>query len=214
MPTLMRAPRECGSWFWNLDDVMEPGLESALQTAARMSALLQEYELLEPASLEWSWFEVGKGGLGIHSRLNLVGRALDDAEIAVQARACQPVGCPAAEMSEILVVGPGTWLGAEGNRRREPRLVELTVSPDPVDTSAELSVYHDVWGLCDFRGRPHPAVHSQNAPRLAAALRGLDGLLGVAAEPGEPTYFGVAEGHGIKAPDIIDGLGPDLTDLL
>lgn len=57
-------------------------------------------------------------------------------------------------------------------------------------------------------------MYAHNAPRLAAALRGLDGLLGVAAEPGEPTYLGVAEGHGIKAPDIIDGPGPDLTDLL
>ncbi|WP_307714450.1 hypothetical protein [Streptomyces sp. V4I23] len=41
----------------------------------------------------------------------------------------------------------------------------------------------------------------------------MDGLLTVAAGPGEPTCFGTAEGHGIKAPDIIDGLGPDLTDL-
>lgn len=214
MPTLMRAPRECGSWFWDLEDVTAPGLEPALETAARMSALLQANELLEPVSLEWSWFEVGKGGLGIHSRLDIVGRSLDGAEIAEQARACQPVGYPSAEMSEISVVGSGIWLDAEGNRHREPGLVELSVSPDIIGSSAELSVYHDVWVLCDFQGRPHPAVHAHNAPRLAAALRGLDDLLGVLAEPGEPTYFGVAEGHGIKAPDIIDGLGPNLTDLL
>ncbi|MEU9148719.1 hypothetical protein [Streptomyces sp. NPDC048349] len=37
-------------------------------------------------------------------------------------------------------------------------------------------------------------------------------MLGVAAEPGEPTYYGRAEGYGLKAPDIIDGRGPDLTD--
>ncbi|MFE4018682.1 hypothetical protein ACFXPZ_14835 [Streptomyces sp. NPDC059101] len=214
MPTLMRAPRECGSWFWDLEDVTAPGLESALETAARMSALLQANELLEPVSLEWSWFQVGKGGLGIHSRLDIVGRSLDDAEIAEQARACQPVGYPSAEMSEISVVGSGIWLDADGNRHREPGLVELSVSPDLIGPSAELSVYHDVWGQCDFLGRPHPAVHAHNAPRLAAALRGLDSLLGVVAEPGEPTYFGVAEGHGIKAPDIINGLGPDLSDLL
>ncbi|MFE6739137.1 hypothetical protein [Streptomyces tubercidicus] len=214
MPTLMRAPRECGSWFWDLEDVTAPGLESALETAARMCALLQANELLEPVSLEWSWFEVGKGGLGIHNRLDIVGRSLDDAEIAEQVRACQPIGHPSAEMSEITVVGSGVWLDAEGIRHREPGLVELSISPDLIGPSAELSVYHDVWGLCDFRGRPHPTLHAHNAPRLAAALRSLDDLLGVAAEPGEPTYFGVAEGHGIKAPDIIDGLGPDLTDLL
>ncbi|MFE7772536.1 hypothetical protein ACFU5O_01255 [Streptomyces sp. NPDC057445] len=213
MSILMRAPRECASWFWDLEDVTAPGLESALETVARMSAVLRENELLDPAALEWSWFQVGIGGLGVHSRLDIVGR-LGDAEIADQVRACQPTGYPHAEMSAILVVGSGTWLDAEGSRHSEPRLVELTVSPDPVGSSAELSVHHDVWGPCDFRGKPHPAVYAHNAPRLETALRGLDGLLGVVAEPGEPTYFGVAEGHGIKTPDIIDGLGPDLTDLL
>ncbi|WP_241838065.1 hypothetical protein [Streptomyces sp. CB03234] len=211
---LMRAPRECGSWFWDLDDVMAPGLDAALETAARMSAVLREHELLEPGSLEWNWFEVGQGGLGIHSRLDLTGRALDDAAVAAEMRACQPVGHPAAEMSSFTVVGSGTWFDADGKGHHEPRLVELTVSPDPVSVWAEVSVHHDVWGHCDFRGKPHPQVYTRNAPRLAAALSGLDALLGVAAEPGEPTYFGVAEGHGLKAPDIIDGLGPDLTDLL
>ncbi|MET8183854.1 hypothetical protein [Streptomyces sp. NPDC005336] len=214
MPILMRAQRECGSWFWDLDDVTAPGLEAALATASRMSAVLQQNELLEPTSLEWHWFEVDKGGLGIHSRLDVAGRSLDDATIVEQAQGCRPVSHPAAEMSSILIVGSGLWLDAVGNRRREPRLVEVTVSPDPVGPSAELSVYHDVWGPCDFRGTPHPAVYAHNAPRLAAALRDLDSLMGVAAEPGEPTYFGVAEGYGIKAPDIIDGRGPDLTDLL
>ncbi|WP_234320889.1 hypothetical protein [Streptomyces katrae] len=86
------------------------------------------------------------------------------------------------------------------------------VSPDEIGPWAELSVYHDVWGPCDFRGQPHPTVRARNAPRLAAALRELDALLGVGAEPGEPTHFGQAEGHGLKAPDLIDGRGPDLTN--
>ncbi|WP_327679265.1 hypothetical protein [Kitasatospora sp. NBC_00458] len=118
-------------------------------------------------------------------------------------------------MGEILVLGNGVWLDADGNRRNEYRLVELMVSPDEIGSPyAELSVHHDVWGRCDFRGRPHPAVHANNAPRLAAALRELDDLLGVEAEPGERTYFGKAEGHGLEDPDLIDGLGPDLTDLM
>ncbi|QGV82678.1 hypothetical protein EIZ62_15380 [Streptomyces ficellus] len=211
---LMRAPSECGSWFWDLDDVTAPGLEAALETAARMSAVLRTHELLEPAAVEWNWFEVGTGGLGIHSRLDLAGRGLDDASVAGQVKACRPAGYPAAEMSSFLVVGSGVWIDADGNPHREPRLVELTVSPDPVSSWAELSVHHDVWARCDFRGRPHPSVHDRNAPRLAAALRDLDTLLGVPGEPGEPTYFGKAEGHGLKAPEMIDGLGPDLTDLL
>ncbi|MFD9421523.1 MULTISPECIES: hypothetical protein [unclassified Streptomyces] len=214
MSLLMRAPRTCGSWFWDLDDVTAPGLKAALETAAHMTAVLRRYELLEPTSLEWSWFEVGKGGLGIHSRLDILGLSLNDAAIAEQTRACRPTGHPNAEMSEILIVGSGTWFDKEGDPHREPRLVELTVSPDSIGPSAELSVHHDVWGAYDFRGVPHASVYMNNAPRLSAALRDLDGMLGITAEPGEATYFGVAEGHGLKSPDVIGGLGPNLTDSL
>ncbi|WP_406366333.1 hypothetical protein [Streptomyces sp. NBC_01546] len=212
MPMLMRAPKECGSWTWDLDDVTDPGLESALRTAARMGAVLQKHALLEPASLEWNWFQVGKGGLGIHSRLDLGRRALGDPALPGDLRACQPGGHPQAEMGGILVLGSGAWFDASGTRHNEYRLAELMVSPDEIGPSAELTVYHDVWGQCDFRGEPHPAIHANNAPRLASALQELDQLLGVEAEPGEPTYYGRAEGYGLEAPDLIDGCGPDLTD--
>ncbi|MEU7065118.1 hypothetical protein [Streptomyces sp. NPDC046161] len=209
---LMRAPRECASWFWNLDDVAEPGLESALRTAERMSAVLRRHALMEPDMLEWNWFQVGKGGLGVHSRLDLVGRSLDDPTLPDDLRACRPAGHPQAEMGEILVLGSGAWFDAGGTRHTEYRLVELMVSPDEIGPSAELSVYHDVWGACDFRGEPHPAIHAANAPRLASALEELVHVLGVEAEPGEPTYYGRADGFGLMAPDIVDGRGPDVTD--
>ncbi|MEU9415837.1 hypothetical protein [Streptomyces sp. NPDC048272] len=90
--------------------------------------------------------------------------------------------------------------------------MELIVAPDETDLWIELSVHHDVWGECDFRGEPHPAIQANNAPRLASALQELDRVLGVAAEPGEPTYYGRAEAYGLSAPDIIDGREPDLTD--
>lgn len=212
MGMLPRAPREGGSWFWDLDDVAEPGLESALRIAGRMSAVLQNHALMEPDALEWHWCQTGKGGLGIHSRLDLVSRSLDDPALPDALRACRPTGHPQAEMGAIHVLGSGVWFDASGTRHREYRLVELMVSPDDIGPSAELSVYHDVWGPCDFRGEPHPAIHAANAPRLASALKDLVHVLGVEAEPGESTYYGRADGHGLKAPDIIDGRGPDLTD--
>lgn len=104
----MRAPRECASWFWNLDGEVEPGPESALRTAGRMSAILQKHALLEPDALEWNWFQVGKGGLGIHSRLNLVGCSLEDQALPDGLRSCRPNGHPLAEMGGILVLGSGT----------------------------------------------------------------------------------------------------------
>ncbi|WP_237531515.1 hypothetical protein [Streptomyces sp. SID3212] len=214
MSVLMRAPQPCASWFWDLDDVTEPGLEQALKTAGRMAGVLGRYGLLEPVALEWGWFAVGTGGLGIRTRFTLAGQSLDSVDLPGQLRACGPVGHPSAEMSDLLVVGSGTWVDAEGKEHRESRLVELTVSPDPIGPSAGLSVHHDVWAAFDFHGRPHPAVRENNAPRLANALGELERLLGVPGEGGEPTYFGVAEGYGLAVPDVIDGLGPDLTDLM
>ncbi|MFF6826012.1 hypothetical protein [Streptomyces longwoodensis] len=81
------------------------------------------------------------------------------------------------------VLGTGEWSDADGARHREERLVELTVSAEPLGLSADVAVLHDVWGPFDFRGSPHPAVHRHNAPRLAAALRELETVLGVPAEP-------------------------------
>ncbi|WP_322985125.1 hypothetical protein [Streptomyces sp. S584] len=177
-----------------------------------MSAILRKHALLQPDTLEWNWFQIGKGGLGIHSRLNLAGRSLEDQALPNDLRSCRPKSHPQAEMGEILVLGSGTWFDASGTRQSEYRLVELMVSPDEIGPSAELSVHHDVWGLCDFRGKPHPAIHAANAPRLSSALQELVQALGVAAEPGDPTYYGRAEGYGLEAPDIVDGRGPDLTD--
>ncbi|MYQ76639.1 MULTISPECIES: hypothetical protein [unclassified Streptomyces] len=209
---LMRAPRESGSWFWDLDDVVEPGLESALRTAGRMSAVLQKHRLLEPDALEWNWFQLGKGGLGIHSRLDLVGRSLEEPQLPEALRSCRPAGHPQAEMGGILVLGSGTWFDAAGTPQREHRLVELMVSPDEIGPSAEISVHHDIWSPCDFRGEPHPVIHAANAPRLKSALEEIVALLGVEPEPGEPTYYGHAKGFELAAPDLVDGRGPDLTD--
>ncbi|KDN75105.1 hypothetical protein DF19_26510 [Streptomyces olindensis] len=209
----MRAPRECASWFWDLEDYAPPGLQSALTTAAKMSAVLRKHGLLEPDNLEWPWFIPGLGGAPVLTRLHLM-RPLDDEQTIQRVQEMRPVGFPKAVEGDLLVAGSGVWLDEHGAPRREYRLVELTVSPEHLGLSAEVSVFHDVWGPFDFRGTPHPEVHRQNAPRLAAALKELEALLGVQAEPGEPTYFGRALGYGVDEPVVVDGRGPDLTDQL
>ncbi|WP_405426100.1 hypothetical protein [Streptomyces erythrochromogenes] len=209
---LMRAPRESGSWTWDLDGVAEPGLESMLEIGGRMSAVLEAQALLAPDSLEWDWSVAGKGVLNVRCRLNIRARPLGDPSLPDRLRACRPTGNPQADIDGLLVLGPGAWFDANGVRHEEYRLVELLVTSDESGIWAELSVFHDVWGPCDFRGDPQPIIHANNAPRLASALRELDWVLGVAAEPGEPTYYGRAERYGLGAPDLIDGLGPDLTD--
>ncbi|MEU9763714.1 hypothetical protein AB0D98_29205 [Streptomyces sp. NPDC047987] len=211
MSTLMRAPEECASWEWELDNFAPPGLDSALMTAARMSELLRAHSLLEPRVLEWMWFVYGIGGIGVTTRLPVRGR-LNETELAQRIQQSRPSGFPDAKVGTISVFGRGMWLDAEGTERHEPDLLVLTVSPDELQLSAEVAVFHDIWGYFNFKGIPHPDIQKRNAPRLAAALRDLDTLLGTAAEPGDPTYFGRAKGYGIEMPDVIDGRGPDLTD--
>jgi hypothetical protein len=213
MSTLMRAPEACASWEWELDGFAPPGLDSALMTAARMAVVLREHGLLEPSRLEWKWLVPGRGSIGVGTSLALKG-SLDEAELAQKIQLSQPAGFPDAEVGALNVSGTGTWLDAEGREYHEPGLVELTVYPDERHLAAEVAVFHDIWGYCDFRGIPHADVQKQNAPRLSATLRGLESLLGTAAEPGDPTYFGRAEDYGIEMPDLIDGRGPDLTDTL
>ncbi|WP_438290465.1 hypothetical protein [Streptomyces sp. HUAS TT7] len=88
-----------------------------------MSAVLQKHALMEPNGLEWNWFQLGKGGLGIHSRLDLVGRSLDDPVLPDELRACRPARHPQAEMGGILVRGSG----ARGSTQAE-RVTTSTVS--------------------------------------------------------------------------------------
>ncbi|WP_199791392.1 hypothetical protein [Streptomyces sp. 142MFCol3.1] len=214
MSTLMRAPRECGSWFWDLDEVAAPGLESALAMAARMADVLGKHELLTPHRLEYDWYVLDSGGIDITTSLALT-VPLGDPRLPERVLRSRPSGFPDAEVDDIHVVGTGTWIDSQGKTHREPRLVDLSVSPAPVGLSAELAVHHDVWGWFDFAGRPHPDVHQHNAPRLAAALQDLNSSLGVKGEPGEVTYFGFATELGIGTPDALDdGSGPDVTDRL
>lgn len=214
MSTLMRAPRACGTWFWDLEEYAPSGLESALTTAHRMTEALTKHHLLMPQQLEYRWYVLDSGGIHVSTSLALT-TPLHDPRLPARVRGSSSVGFPDADVDDLHVVGPGQWIDAAGTSHVEPRLVELSVSPAPVGLSADLAVHHDIWGWFDFAGHPHPGVHQRNAPRLAAALQDLNALLGVDGEPGEPTYFGFATNLGIGIPDALDdGSGPNVMDKL
>ncbi|MFC7828543.1 hypothetical protein [Streptomyces sp. NPDC057375] len=214
MSTLMRSPRECGSWFWDLEEVAVPGLESALTAAAKMSEVLQRRDLLTPQRIEYGWYVLDVGDIGVTTGLALTVPLEDDC-LPGRVVSSRPSGFPSAEVDDIHVAGPGNWIDAAGAAHSEPRLIELSVSPAPVGLSAEISVHHDIWAWYDFTGTPHPDVYQRNAPRLAAALEELNSVLGVRGEPGEATYFGSATNLGIATPDALaDGGGPSVMDWL
>ncbi|MEU3421959.1 hypothetical protein AB0F39_25935 [Streptomyces murinus] len=215
MSRLMRSPKERGSWFWDLDEFAPPGLESALSVAARICDALARTELLAPTRITYDWYVLGAGTTGIISTLDLARTPLGDPALPGSVRGSRPIAHPSAEIAEVDVLGSGIWIDAGGRPRTEYRLVDLSLSTAPVGLSAELSVHHDIWGCYDFAGHPHPEVHRNNAPRLAAALRDLTELFGMPPEPGERTYFGASTVDGVADPDPDEnGLGPDLTSRL
>ncbi|MFD7130482.1 hypothetical protein [Streptomyces sp. NPDC059894] len=212
MSTLMRAPRECASWFWDLYDFGAPGLESALSLAARTSEVLIRHELLVPVRLSYVWSVAGTGTTGVTTTLDLAARSLGDPGLPARVRGSRPAAHLTADISDVSVLGTGTWIDAEDRPRNEYRLVDLSFSTAPTGLSAELSVHHDIWGRYDFAGRPHPEIHLRNAPRLTAALKDLTAMFGTPPEPGERTYFGMATVEGVADPDADEnGMGPDLT---
>ncbi|MEU1518553.1 hypothetical protein ABZ490_41510 [Streptomyces sp. NPDC005811] len=215
MSTLLRAPRERASWFWDLYEFGAPGLESALALAARTSEVLALHALLVPVRLEYVWNVAGAGTTGITTTLELAAWPLGDPGLPEQVRGSRPAAHPTADIADFSVLGTGTWIDGEDRPRNEYRLVELSFSTAPTGLSVELAVHHDIWGRYEFSGRPHPEIHRRNAPRLAVALRDLTALFGMPPEPGERTYFGMATVEGLAEPEAdANGRGPDLTGRL
>ncbi|WP_432587661.1 hypothetical protein ABVG11_20190 [Streptomyces sp. HD1123-B1] len=214
MTTLLRAPRECASWYWDLDEIVPPGIESALKAASNAVTVLRQFDLLTPVSLEYRWYVLDSGFTGVRSSLHGF-TALDDPDLPGKLLASRPSGFPNAQISKVNVVGSGTWFDDEGKDRIEPQVVDLSVTTGRYGPSVTVSVHHDIWSWFDFSGRPHPEVQSRNAPRLANALCTLNSTFGVEAETGEPTYFGSAVGFGVSTPDADEnGMGPNLSDKL
>lgn len=214
MSILMRAPKECGSWYWDLEEVVPAGLESALLVAARVAEVLKRFDLLDPVRIEFGWYVLGSGPTGVRSTL-FTSLPLHDPALPEKVLGSQPAAFPDSEVGDLNIGGSGTWFDTAGKGRREPGLIEFSVSTDPYGPTVTLEVHHDIWSPLDFSGRPHPDVHERNAPRLSAALREITAVLGVSAETGDPTYFGHAVEFGIYTSEAQEnGLGIDLTDRL
>ncbi|MBY8886641.1 hypothetical protein K7472_17460 [Streptomyces sp. PTM05] len=210
----MRSPQECASWTWELESAGQD-LGSVLATAARISSVFRDHGLLRPNRLAWGWFVFGEGQLRGSAQISLMGLELDSVTLAEEIQRYRPVGIPKAHARTVSLRGPGVWIDADGTERQEDTLVELIVHHDRTGVAADVSVHHDIWMPVDFAGVPHPAVYAANAPRLESALRAVEAELGVPAEPGEGTYFGIADGYGLAEPELDDnGRGPDLTDHL
>lgn len=72
-----------------------------------------------------------------------------------------------------------------------------------------LYTFSDAWMSHDLRGHKQSHVRKLNAPRLAAALTGITGLLGVDITPGDASSYGIPTPNGFE--DLPDE-DPDLLD--
>ncbi|MGW1188617.1 hypothetical protein [Streptomyces sp. NPDC002559] len=220
MSTLMRAPRHCGSWHWGLEEATPAGPESdliaaTLFKASQLAEVLKSHDLLTVTKIEYNWYAPRHGSTGLLSSLSIPATPLHDPELPGRVLGSRPAAYPNAYIGKFHITGSGTWFNEDGEPRKEPGLVNLSLHPLSIGISAELSVHHDIWSWFDFSGRPHPEVYNRNAPRLADALREITSVLGVDPEPGEPTYFGHAVGYGVSTGDADEnGLGLDVTDHL
>lgn len=220
MPTLMRAPKQVGSWYWDLEEITPNGTDSeliaaTLAAAAEFAEILKGYGLLNVNKIEYSWNVPNHRWTSLRSALFVPVTPLNDPKLLEMMLGSQPSAFPDAPIDDFYISGTGTWFNSDGEPRREPELINLSLSPSSLGISAELNVHHDVWGWFDFSGRPHPEVYNRNAPRLAEALQDITSHFGVEPETGDPTYFGSAVGFGISTVDAdADGMGLDVTDHL
>lgn len=213
--TLLRAPRETGSWFW-WPTGLKRGFAPQVDLVVRLAAVLAQHGLYDAARINCRWRVDGRVLPRTWSTVQTMsGAALDAAALTAAFARGRPDGLPDhAEPGDLELECAGSWLDAEGGAHTQPDLLRLNVDAIFLDPSVYLEVYHDVWMTHDFYGEPHEEIYRRNAPRLTAALTEISALLGCEAEPGESTYFGHAVGLRIENAQDDDEVPLDVTDLI
>lgn len=216
MGDLPRAPESVGAWLWFVEPDEEPDTAAALSLLEKARSVLQGHGLLDLESIDAVWEHPQGDRLDALSTVPVPGGVVTPALVR-DIEATRPRDASDARLKLLRTHGAGTWIDGSGAKRSENDLVALEVMPVFGEISVEAAVHHDIWGRYAFSGAPHPDVYDANAPRLAAALEGIEAALGVETEPGDGTSFGQVKGYGIRDPEpyeIVDGRAPDLTDLI
>ncbi|MGW9350595.1 hypothetical protein [Nocardiopsis flavescens] len=197
---LTAAPAPVASWSWEVssdaDDLTLADACARLHTAADV---LASEGLCTPRTLRVSWLRPGEGYSGFASLMDIdPAEEFTPAAMADRVPVGRPAGLPDAEPQALTLAGPGSWTDAQGAEQRAHGLVDATVYLAPWFLEVTVAVRHDIWLRADFSGRPHPRLYRRNAPRLAAALEGVEKALGLETSPGEPTPHGTPDKYGIS----------------
>lgn len=101
----------------------------------------------------------------------------------------RPAGYSDTHAGQIELLGAGYWINANGERRREEQLVDVSLLVTPDYISVALGVRHDIWMWFDFSGRPHEKIYNSNKPCLSEAFKEISEFLKTETIPGDPTYL-------------------------
>lgn len=216
MTQLLSAPSEIASWDWCIDIEPGDGLEDASTMTLSISRILECQSLMELTRLQVSWHRRGQGPIGFRSLISIRDpRGLNTEALAEQIMASQPAGYPETEVGQIELLGSGYWINANGEKKREGRLIDVSILVTPDDISVTLGVRHDIWMRFDFSGKPHPNIYNSNKVRLSDTLKEIEETLGAETIPGDPTYFAEPAKYGIVTPEAnSEGFGRNETHML
>ncbi|MEU8919294.1 hypothetical protein AB0D26_39755, partial [Streptomyces libani] len=162
-----------GEWFWDVtvDVVDGRGAANALELFAAVHAQMTHQNIAA------GW---GRTTISLAPREAVAQPLLtwQGSSPVGQAAVVDRVGLDAGRLLSVQSDVPGVWFES-GTGHRAEKLFSLSM-----DIWGEggglvtLSTFSDAWLTLDLRERAQPAVHAENAPRLAAALRGPFRMLG------------------------------------
>src|SRR5690625_1973545 len=216
MTQLLSAPSDIASWDWYVDVEGGEVLNSTTSLALSISRVLDRQSLMDLSEIRVSWHRHGQGPIGFRSLISLRDIQELNAEVMTERiMSSRPAGYSDTHAGQIELLGSGYWINANGERRREEQLVDVSLLVTPDYISVALGVRHDIWMWFDFSGRPNEKIYNSNKPRLSEALKEISEVLKTETIPGDPTYFATPEEDGIAIPDTFpNGLGRDEIHML
>ncbi|GAA4586850.1 hypothetical protein GCM10023194_34170 [Planotetraspora phitsanulokensis] len=207
----MIASTPVARWTWGRDDDSADALVRCLRDLLAAYSVLAAHRLVigEPKVLltvaesgtsnshlfRGELAAAGTQGLGEADRLaREVATGLRPGEIGAVDASADCAGMLVGETEEVPQAG----------------LFRLGASAFAGFAGTELVTFSDAWMLYDLKGRPQPALHVANAPRLSAALRELSEVLGSETDPEDSTYFGKPTETGVDNFFDDDGTASDV----
>ena len=167
MTQLLSAPSDIASWDWYVDVESGEVLNSATSLALSISRVLDRQSLMELSEIRVSWHRYGQGPIGFRSLVSLRGIQGLNAEVMTERiMSSQPAGYPDTHAGQIELLGSGYWINANGERKREEQLVDVSLLVTPDYISVALGVRHDIWLWFDFSGRPFVAPAVEQAATI------------------------------------------------